>query len=343
MDLRRPLLAWFRRAKRDLPWRRTRDPYRILVSEVMLQQTQVDRVIPFYERFLDRFPTLESLAEASLDDVLRAWSGLGYYSRARHLHAAARAIVEQHSGRFPDSFEALLALPGVGPYTAGAVASIAFGLPFPAVDANARRVLSRVFHLPDEPPNHIRARIERIATPARSPGDYNQALMELGSLICTPRAPSCDTCCIAKVCRLHALGDPVATPKPPRLRSPKARSACAVVHRRGRVLIAQRAPTGLWGGLWEFPHCEYTAREGPRNALRALLREAFCLQVEVGPEITSFTHGSMCRRIALTAYSCLVTRGRTKARRHPRTRWVAPEDLLDYPLPSPHRRVAELL
>jgi len=350
MDLAPRLLRWYRRAKRDLPWRRTRDPYRILVSEVMLQQTQVDRVVPFYERFLERFPTLESLADASLDDVLRAWSGLGYYTRARNLHAASRAIGEQLSGRFPDSFEALLALPGVGPYTAGAVVSIAFGQPVPALDVNARRVLARVFHLPDEPPDRVRKHIERIATPARSAGDYNQALMELGSLVCTPRAPSCQACCLVQMCVFHARGDvfhapgePLAPPKTRRIRARKARAACAVVHRRGRILLAQRAPMGVWGGLWELPNCEYAARENPQEVLRALLRDDFNLQVEVGPEITSLTHGIMHRRIALTAYSCTVTRGRTKARRHPRTRWVAPEDVADYALPAPHRRVAERL
>ncbi len=340
------LLRWFRRAKRDLPWRRTGDPYRVWVAEIMLQQTQVDRVIPFYERFLEAFPGPRALAAAPLDDVLRLWSGLGYYSRARNLHAASRIIVESEAGRFPDSWDGLLRLPGIGAYTAGAVLSIAFGQRYPAIDANARRVLSRVFRQRHESPARARRRIERLGTaavPARRPGDYNQALMELGSLICTPRIPRCDTCCLADICRARRLGLAKTAPRPRRRGAQTARAALALVRRRARLLLAQRPAEGVWGELWEFPNCELGAGEDPETALHALLLSDFGLEVVVGPQLTSLTHGLMSRRVHLAAYTCTAPRGRTKARRHPRTRWVAPRELSLYPLPAPHRRVGDLV
>lgn len=339
------LLRWFRRAKRDLPWRRTRDPYHIWVSEIMLQQTQVDRVVPFYERFIRAFPTPEALAAAPLDDVLRLWSGLGYYSRGRNLHAASCAVVSQHAGRLPDTYPGLLGLPGVGEYTAGAVASIAFGLRHPAIDANARRLLGRVFRLDTTRP-HDRKEIDplgALAVPARRPGDYNQALMELGSLVCTARSPDCHACCLRDICLTHALGPPKREKPPRRPKARTARAALALVRRRGRYLIAQRPLTGVWPGLWEFPNCEPGAGEDPETALRTLLLSDFGLDITVGPELTSLTHGIMSRRIHLTAYTCTATRGRTKARRHPAIRWVAPKDLADHALPAPHRRVASVL
>ena len=339
------LLPWFRRAKRDLPWRLTRDPYRIWVSEVMLQQTQVDRVIPFYERFIRAFPTVDALAAAPLHDVLRLWSGLGYYSRARNLHAASRAIVERNAGRLPDTYPDLLALPGVGEYTAGAVASIAFALHHPAIDANARRLLARVFRLdPADPQGRKKiGRLGALAVPARRPGDYNQALMELGSLVCTPRSPDCPACCLRDICLTHALGPAKRQAPPRRPKTQTTRAALALVRRRGRYLIAQRPLTGIWAGLWEFPNCELGAGEDPETALRTLLLSDFGLDATIGSELTSLTHGIMSRRIHLTAYTCIAPRGRTNARRHPATRWVAPEDLADYALPAPHRRVADQL
>jgi A/G-specific adenine glycosylase len=339
------LLRWFRRAKRDLPWRRTGDPYHIWVAEVMLQQTQVDRVISFYERFIHAFPTMDALAAAPLDAVLRLWAGLGYYSRARSLHAACRSLVERGAGRFPTSYDQALALPGVGAYTAGAILSIAFGQRHPALDANARRVLSRVFHRRGDSPAEARKRMNAFgaaAVPADRPGDYNQALMELGSLVCLPRRPRCDACCLADICRARALDATNASPTTRRPRVQTARAACAIVRRRGRYLIAQRPLTGVWAGLWEFPNCEPGAGEDPRAALRTLLLSDFGLEVTVGPELATLTHGIMSRRIHLTAYACTVTRGSTKARRHLRTRWVTPSQLAQYALPAPHSRAGRM-
>ncbi|MFW5868776.1 MAG: A/G-specific adenine glycosylase, partial [Armatimonadota bacterium] len=217
-QIRGLLLAWFDAHRRDLPWRRTSDPYRIWVSEIMLQQTQVDRVIDYYERFLVAFPTVEALAEAPIDDVLRLWEGLGYYSRARNLHAAARVIVQEHGGEFPRSPEAIRALPGIGEYTAGAVQSIAFGVPVPAVDANVIRVLARLFAVEgDVSAGEERRRIADLAAevvPDDRPGDFNQALMELGALLCIPGRPGCLICPLSEVCRAKLRGLQATIPPP---------------------------------------------------------------------------------------------------------------------------------
>jgi A/G-specific adenine glycosylase len=339
------LLRWFRRAKRDLPWRRTRDPYHIWVAETMLQQTQVDRVIPFYERFLEAFPTTEALAAAPLDDVLRLWAGLGYYSRARSLHAACKSLVERSAGRFPTSYDQAIALPGVGAYTAGAILSIAFGQRHPALDANARRVLSRVFRRRGDAPAEARKRLNALgaaAVPVDRPGDYNQALMELGSLLCLPRRPRCDACCLADICRARRLGVPGRSSTSPRPKARKGRAALALVLRRGRVLIAQRPTDGVWGGLWEFPNTELRPGVRPTLALERLLLSDFAIEASIGPKLGALTYGIMSRRVHLTVHAVERAAGRTKARRHLRTRWVTPSQLAQYALPAPHSRAARM-
>jgi A/G-specific adenine glycosylase len=255
----RRLVAWYRRHRRDLPWRRTRDPYRIWVSEVMLQQTTVRVVLPYYRRFLHRFPTLRSLAEARLSAVLAAWSGLGYYRRARHLHAAARLVWRRHGGLFPRRFEEALALPGVGRYTAGAVLSIAYGIPEPVVDGNVERVLSRLLLVRGDP--RRRDARERLWGLARAlvaagppPADLNQALMELGATICSPVSPACPRCPVRSSCAARAAGAQTEIPPPRAARAPvTVRTAVALVTRRGRYLMVRRRGGGLMEGLWEFP------------------------------------------------------------------------------------------
>jgi A/G-specific adenine glycosylase len=338
------LLAWFDRNRRDLPWRRTKDPYRIWVSEIMLQQTQVPTVIPYYRCFLRAFPTVRRLASAPLDEVLRLWAGLGYYSRARNLHTAAKRIVEQHGGRFPASYEAIAALPGIGAYTAGAFLSIAFGLRLPAIDGNAARVLSRVFLVRgDVRAGRPKQKIEALgyaAVPDDRPGDHNQALMELGALICLPRPPRCEVCCLDEVCEARAkrLQDRIPPPRRSGVMR-RVRMAVAVVRRRGRVLIAQRPEGGVWAGLWQFPSAELAPGQSPEAALRHSLSSDFGLEVEVGQEITSLQHGIMNQRIELTAYACKVLGGRTRVRGHADAKWVRPDELGEYAMPAPHRRV----
>jgi A/G-specific adenine glycosylase len=264
------LLAWYRRHRRRMPWREQVDPYRTLVSELMLQQTRVDTVIPYFERFMARFPTVGHLAAAPLDEVLQLWAGLGYYSRARNLHRAAQMVVER--GGFPGDVAGLRALPGVGPYTAGAVASIALGVDAPLVDGNVERVLARLFAWEDPPAALHRKAWERAAAllPAGEAGDYNQALMELGAVICTPQRPSCLVCPVRPGC----LG--VAAPEryPPAVAKaavPEHRAAALVDRRGAAVLLGRRPDRGLLGGLWEPPLVGLgAAARDPASAAEAL-------------------------------------------------------------------------
>lgn len=256
--VRAGLVDWYERSHRDLPWRRDRDPYRILVSETMLVQTTVAAVVPYFERFVRQFPTAEALAEASEADVVKAWEGLGYYRRARQLHAAAKAIVRDHGGRVPDDPEAVLALPGVGRYIAGAVLSFAFDRPAPIVEANTQRVLARLLAWTEElskssSQKRLWQAAERLV-PEIGAGTFNQAFMELGATICTPREPMCLICPIAAECRARTRGIqdalPIKLAKAPPL---EVVEACALVVRDGRFLVLKRGPDRLWAGFWEFP------------------------------------------------------------------------------------------
>jgi A/G-specific adenine glycosylase len=269
------LLDWYAGAARDLPWRRTRDPYAIWVSEVMLQQTRVETVIPYYLRFLERFPTPSALAAASLDDVLSLWAGLGYYRRARTLWHAAREVTDRYGGRVPDDEEAMRSLSGVGPYTTGAVLSIAYGRPLPVVDGNVIRVLGRIFALEGDLRSGAGARAvwARAASLVVSdrPGDFNQALMELGSLVCTPAAPRCPDCPVKTECQAWARGETERYPEPAVQRPTKVVRGHALVSRRGdRVLLGRRRDEGLFGGLWEPPTVLEGTRPGARRALSEL-------------------------------------------------------------------------
>lgn len=258
-----------------MPWRGIRDPYRIWVSEVMLQQTQVATAIPFYQRFLERFPTLAALSRGRLDDVLTSWAGLGYYQRARRLHEASRVLMREHGGRVPDDPAAFAALPGVGRYTVGAVMSIAFDRPLPVVDGNVARVLSRWFTMQDSirEPAGARRLWERAESlvPRRGSGDWNQAVMELGAVICTPRAPRCGACPVRSHCRAHTTGQTDAfPPSPVRRATERVRRAIVVACRGGRVLMRRREGR-LLDGLWEPPGIEIVAGQAAARALRAEL------------------------------------------------------------------------
>lgn len=257
------LLDWYDREKRDLPWRRSRDPYRIWVSEIMLQQTRVETVIPYYERFIARFPTPRALAEAPEEEVLKAWEGLGYYSRARHLHAAARDVCDLYGGEVPDDPEAVAGLRGVGPYTAGAILSIAFNRPEPAVDGNVMRVLSRFFLLEDDvakPATRVKVEnLVRRLLPEGRPGDFNQALMDLGATVCTPKRPGCLACPVMERCEGRLQGRERELPIKTKSRKPRPEyRAVALIEgsgeHAGKLLIRQRPPTGLLAGMWELPH-----------------------------------------------------------------------------------------
>jgi A/G-specific adenine glycosylase len=315
-SLRRRLLAWWDAGHRDLPWRFPQhgaDPYRVWIAEVMLQQTQVAAVIPYYRRFVERFPTLERLAAASEEEVLALWSGLGYYARGRRLRVAAQEALARHGG-LPPSAEALAALPGFGPYTAGAVASIAFALPAPAVDGNVARVLARLFAVdgaPEAP--EVRARLWALAAqlvpaagdPDPRPGDFNQALMELGATVCGKPAPRCERCPLSTLCEARKAGREREIPPARARRAPTALEvACAVVERSGALLFVRRASGGLFGGLWELPSAEVPPGAAPRAALAAGLAASLGLAVEPGEELASVERLLTHRRLRLTAYRC---------------------------------------
>ena len=334
--MRRRLLDWYGRNRRDLPWRRSRDPYRVWVSEVMLQQTTVRTVLPYYGSFLERFPDLGSLAAASEDAVLSAWSGLGYYHRARNLQRGARHVAERHAGRFPRSLEAALAIPGVGLYTASAVLSICFGEPLPVVDGNVRRVLARLQALRGPEWRRDGAfylRAEELLDRA-SPGDWNQALMELGATVCTPRKPACAACPLRRQCSGCALGIAEQLPEPRSRRAPvQVTVAAALVERDGRVLLVRRPEGRLMSRLWELPRTSLDTRGRPD--LERELLERYRLSVEVGPLLSRARHAITFRRLTLEGYAATLRRPAGGEG----LRWATRAELEELPISSMTRKL----
>ena len=321
----RPLLKWYARAQRDLPWRGSADPYRVWVSEIMLQQTQVERVREYFVRFIERFPTVHDLAAAREHDVLRRWEGLGYYRRARQLHAAARQIVMDHDGQFPRSVAGLMALPGIGRYTAGAIASIAFDVSAPIVEANSRRVFARlVGHdrplggaAGDAPIWEVAERL----VPRRGAGRFNQAVMDLGAMVCTPDRPLCTRCPLAAVCEAHRTGRTAAIPAAaPRRAATLVRETAVVIRRGERVLVERRGPGEWWEGLWDFPREPHAGRS--RGATLGVIRY-------------TVTHHTVTCTVVVRA-AAAVTAAAAQ-------RWVTPRQLAALPLSSPGRRIARLV
>ncbi len=349
-ELIRRLLAWAEAHRRDLPWRRDRTPYRVWVAEVMLQQTQTATVIPYFERFLARFPTVEALAAAPLDEVLKAWEGLGYYRRAHHLHAAAQEIVRRHGGRLPDTVEALMALPGIGRYTAGAIASLAFGRDVPVLDGNVRRVLCRLFAIADDPDRSATQRrlwalAESLLPPGRA-GPFNEALMELGSLVCRPRRPACDRCPLRPFCQAHAQGIQETLPRR-RRRPPLPHyqvTAAVIQDAAGRFLITRRPADAMLGGLWEFPGGKCLDGESLESCLRREIREELGVEIAVGERVTVVRHAYTHFRITLHAFRCRLVAGEPQTLGCEAWRWVTADELADYPFPAAdHRIIAALL
>ena len=328
------LLAWYDHQRRPLPWRATRDPYRIWVSEIMLQQTQVKTVIPYYEEFLDRFPDVEALAAASLDEVLALWSGLGYYRRARQMHAAAQQVAE--SGTFPASSSELQNLPGIGPYTAAAVASIAFGEAIPVLDGNVERVLCRRLGL-DQDPKKAAARQRLLEAGAKlldsaRPGDSNQALMELGATICRPKRPDCGSCPLARGCRARRLGDPERFPLPRRRRQVERINLAIALVRQGDRILLFRRPEGsnLLAGIWELPN---VPRRGTRAAMEKALGRFYGGRWQLEPADGKVRHGITHRALTLHVYPARFSAGDTIAE-GPEAAWVGMDEMSDYPLSS---------
>jgi len=316
-DFARRVLAWFdQHGRKDLPWQRDPSPYRVWVSETMLQQTQVATVIPYFERFMARFPRLTDLALAEADDVLLHWSGLGYYARARNLHRAARLILDRHGGDFPPTLDEVQALPGIGRSTAGAILSLARGQRHPILDGNVRRVLTRYRAIPGWPGQAaVLARLWGLAealTPVDRPGDYNQAMMDLGATRCTRANPRCEACPLMADCLAHGEGKAAAYPHPqPRRPLPRREALFLILHNpEGEVLLERRPPTGIWGGLWSLPQCE--VGENPVDWCRARLCVAAEL-VEILPRRRhTFSHFELViqpLRLRLAGAPTLVAEG----------------------------------
>lgn len=344
-NLQQKILQWYRGNRRSLPWRRTREAYRIWISEVMLQQTQTAKVLDYYERFLHKFPDIRSLANASVDDVLKAWEGMGYYARARNLHKAAQFVVASGSGKMPHEYEQLLAIPGIGPYTAAAVASIAFNRDHAVVDGNVERVLSRIFAV-DVPPKTAtgKALFRSVAAAFLLTGkarDWNQALMELGALVCSPASPSCRSCpaqayCIAFMQRLQLATFPARLPSRPR---PHREVVIGLIWKGGKLLIDQRHPEGLLGGLWEFPGGTIEDGEVHSHALRRGIREGLDIEIEVGSAYTQVEHGFTHFTVTLHVYQCRYQAGEPRALGCQQWQWVSPEELPRYAFPTASRRI----
>jgi A/G-specific adenine glycosylase len=346
--IRRRLLSWFDRARRDLPWRHDRDPYRIWVSEVMLQQTTVAAVIPYFQRFLLAFPTLPGLAAAAEQDVLRLWEGLGYYRRARDLHRAARQLVASHGGTIPDDPAVVGELPGMGRYTTGAVLSQAYDRRMPVLEANSLRLLCRLFGRTDDPrrgpAQHWLWQVAEELLPARGAGDFNQALMELGALVCTSAAPRCGECPLADDCVARRLGLQDAIPaKAPPPALTEVREAALVVRRRSRVLLVQRPPTASrWANMWEFPHGPLADGQTHEEAATRLARE-MGLEVQMGPELLTLRHGVTRFRITMACFEAEYTAGEFSSEYFQQGLWVPPSRLAEYPVSAPQRRLAKTL
>ena len=343
--LDRQLLAWYRRNQRCLPWRKTNDPYRIWISEIMLQQTQVDTVIPYYHRFLKAFPTVSSLARAPLQKVLKVWENLGYYSRARNMHAAARMIVEKFDGRIPDNLEVIQTLPGIGHYTAGAILSIAYGQAIPAVDGNVRRILCRLFAIrkvvDDTQTQNQLQKLAASLIPVKHPGDFNQALMDLGATICKAKNPDCSRCPVACHCqaRLHNLQNVLPiTRKAPAI--PHRQAAAAVIRNsKGMLLVVQRPTSGLLASLWKLPGGFIESDEDLKKSLRHSVKEELGISIRPGKHLASVNHTYTHFRITLQAYECRLLKGTPKPLGCQNWRWASLTDLKKLPLSKIDRMI----
>jgi A/G-specific adenine glycosylase len=344
---RRLLLDWFAAHGRDLPWRRDYAPWAVLVSETMLQQTRMDRVVPFFLRFMERFPTPAALADAPEEEVLKLWEGLGYYARARNLAAAARAMVRECAGRVPREPAALRGLPGVGPYTAAAVASIAYELDTPLVDANVERVLARVFDVDESLATAAgKRKIAALAADLLPPGrarDFNQALMELGALVCS-KAPRCPDCPLAGLCEARRLD--IVAERP--VRSPRQAIApltvcTGVLAHAGRIFVQKRPTPGVWAGLWEFPGGRVEPGETPEAAVVREFREETEFAVRVAEPLGLVRHGYTTYRVALHCFLLQLANGRPEPVLHAADayRWADAADLSSLAFPAGHRKLLD--
>jgi A/G-specific adenine glycosylase len=348
--LRQRLLAWYAEHARDLPWRQSRDPYCVWISEIMLQQTQVATVRAYFERFVATFPEVERLAAADEQQVLRLWEGLGYYRRARQLHAAAKVVAAELGGEFPREVEELRKLPGIGRYTAGAIASIAYGERAPILEANTIRLLSRLIGYRDDPTKAAGQRLlwqtAKELLPHADVAEFNQALMELGSLVCTPVEPKCDACPLAQLCIARAGGLQELIPLPKvKQQFTELHEVAVVIHKAGRVLMRQCGEGERWAGLWDFPRFGIEA-EGPLFAQREIVkkvREQTGVACTLGPLLKTLRHGVTRYWITLDCYQASCTSGSKPGKRTSIIRWIPETKLSQLPLSTTGRKLVNLL
>jgi A/G-specific adenine glycosylase len=342
------LATWFQKNKRTLPWRVRRNPYSTWISEIMLQQTQIEQVVPYYRRFMSRFPSLKALAQATNQEILKAWEGMGYYSRAHNLHRAAQIIISRFGGKIPADFQDLMTLPGIGRSTAGAILSLAYNKPFPVLDGNIRRVLLRYFRI-DQDPGKLDT-IQRLwaisqkILPQKNAGFFNEGLMELGALICRRKKPACPNCPLKEGCSGFRSGVQELLPfKIPKKRIPHYDVTAAVIRDRRKILITQRPEKGLLGGLWEFPGGKKELWESLEDCLRREIREELNIEISVGERFIQVAHAYSHFRITLHCFFCRKLKGRIRLIGVKDFRWVQLEELEQFPFPRADQKVIEYL
>ena len=343
------LLDWYQKNKRTMPWRETSDPYRIWISEIMLQQTRVDTVIPYYNRFMDAFPAIEKLAGADQQQVLKIWEGLGYYSRARNMHHAAKDVVDRLEGNFPTNYNELLKLKGIGPYTAAAISSIAFNEKQAVVDGNVIRVLSRYYGIEEDVrKTSVKKSIQQFADeiiPASEPGDFNQAVMELGATVCTPKNPECGSCPLSTQCAAYNSAQTETIPyKSPKKKVPHHQIGVGMITDPShRMLIALRPDDVMLGGLWEFPGGKQKKNESIEKTVERELKEELGVDVNVNNKFMQLKHAYSHFKITLHAYWCTIESGTPEPHSSNGLKWVSLSEINEYPFPKANKVLIEKL
>ncbi len=347
--LSRSLLQWYQTSGRDLPWRKTCDPYKIWISEIMLQQTQVRTVLPYFDRWLNLFPTLETLANAPLQSVLKAWEGLGYYARARNIHRAAMVIMERFSGQFPDTLENAMSLPGIGRTTAGGILSSAFNLPLPILDGNVKRVLSRLINLPVPPDRSLAAlwEISESLVPLNQGRDFNQAFMDLGATVCIPKIPNCLVCPWNGFCKSYNLGvqnqRPMTEPKAPVSHKTIGVAVIWNSNQDNSILIDRRKPEGLLGGMWEFPGGKVEPGETIPECIKREIQEELGIEIAVDESLMTIDHAYSHFKVTLHVYHCRHLSGIPQTIECDEIQWVTLSELNEYPFPTANLKIIQAL
>ncbi len=337
------LTHWYAKNKRDLPWRRTKDPYKIWVSEIMLQQTTINTVIPYYERWIKLFPTIHDLANAPLQTVLKQWQGLGYYNRAKNLHKTAFILINEYKGKLPQDPQIIRSLPGFGPYTTGSVLSIAYDIPLTVIDTNVRRVVMRLLALPGMADTKQDSKINEFLNnvlPAQGAGDFNQALMELGALICRVKEPVCISCPVSKYCRAYKRGKQKKIPQTKKKTIKNIHAVIAIIKKDNDYFIQKRPSIGLWADLWEFPGGKVRRGESKKKALARELNEELGVLLKSSKHLFDVKHYYTQFKVNLSVFSCnLNERPRIDATH----RWVSFKNFSQYPMPSGSAKIIEKL